>query len=75
VGRVCRARCSGVPPIGQTFLLADTVWSAVHIYLGKHLSHQLGSALNFDPTVQLFVAGLGVSLFAVAGRAFSRRNL
>jgi hypothetical protein len=55
-------------------LLADTVWSAVHTFIGTHVSRHLGSALNFDPTVQLFVAGLGVSLFAVAGRAFNRRH-
>ena len=56
------------------FLLADTVWGAVSTFVGSHVSRDLGSALTFDPTVRVFVATISLSLFAVAGSAFSRRH-
>ncbi|MEU8166810.1 hypothetical protein AB0B97_09875 [Micromonospora sp. NPDC049004] len=55
-------------------LLAVTVWSAVPTFVGVHISRDLGSALNFDPTMRVFVATISVSLFAVAGRAFTHRR-
>jgi hypothetical protein len=55
-------------------LLAVTVWSAVPTFVGVHVSRDLGSALNFDPTMRVFVATISVSLFAVAGRAFTHRR-
>ncbi|MET8365032.1 hypothetical protein ABZU53_15875 [Micromonospora sp. NPDC005194] len=55
-------------------LLAVTVWSAVPTFVGVHISRDLGSALNFDPTMRVFVATISVSLFAVAGRAFTHRH-
>ncbi|MEU8179290.1 hypothetical protein AB0B86_00780 [Micromonospora sp. NPDC049047] len=55
-------------------LLAVTVWSAVPTFVGVHISRDLGSALNVDPTMRVFVATISVSLFAVAGRAFTHRR-
>ncbi len=55
-------------------LLAVTVWSAVPTFIGTHVSRDLGSALTFDPTMRVFVATISLSLFAVAGRAFTHRR-
>lgn len=65
---------AGFIAITALLLLADTVWSAVPTFIGTHVSRALGSALNFDPTVRVFVATISLSLFAVAGRAFTRRH-
>jgi hypothetical protein len=65
---------AGLIATTASLLLADTVWSAVSTFIGTHLSRSLGSALNFDPTVRVFVATISLSLFAVAGRAFTRRQ-
>ncbi|MCX5065462.1 hypothetical protein OOJ91_06170 [Micromonospora lupini] len=55
-------------------LLAVTIWSAVPTFIGGHVSRDLGSALTFDPTMRVFVAGISLSLFALAGRAFTHRR-
>ncbi|MGC4878203.1 hypothetical protein ACLQ26_18345 [Micromonospora sp. DT43] len=55
-------------------LLAVTVWSAVPTFIGEHVSRDLGSALAFDPTMRVFVATISLSLFAVAGRAYTHRR-
>ncbi|MEU5780953.1 hypothetical protein [Micromonospora lupini] len=55
-------------------LLAVTVWSAVPTFIGEHISRDLGSALTFDPTMRVFVATISLSLFALAGRAFTHRR-
>ncbi|MEU4337959.1 hypothetical protein AB0F59_25450 [Micromonospora lupini] len=55
-------------------LLAVTVWSAVPTFIGEHISRDLGSALTFDPAMRVFVATISLSLFALAGRAFTHRR-
>ncbi|CCH19231.1 hypothetical protein [Micromonospora lupini] len=55
-------------------LLAVTVWSAVPTFLGEHISRDLDPALTFDPTMRVFVATISLSLFALAGRAFTHRR-
>ncbi|MFD0783355.1 hypothetical protein ACFQZ8_05385 [Micromonospora azadirachtae] len=65
---------AGFIAVTALLLLADTVWNAVPTFIGTHVSRGLGSALNFDPTVRVFVATISLSLFAVAGRVFTRRH-
>ncbi len=65
---------AGFITIVAAVLLADTIWSAVPAYIGTHVSQELGEALTFDPAVQLFVAGISLSLFGIAARAFARRH-
>ncbi|GIJ10647.1 hypothetical protein ACFFMR_15530 [Micromonospora andamanensis] len=65
---------AGLIAIAALLLLAATVWPAVPAFVGTNVSPGLGSALSFDPTVRLFVAGISLSLFPLAGRAFTRRR-
>ncbi|MEU1588153.1 hypothetical protein [Micromonospora sp. NPDC005710] len=65
---------AAVLAITALLLLAVTVWNAVPTFIGAHVSRDLGSALTFDPTMRVFVATISLSLFAVAGRAFTHRR-
>lgn len=65
---------AAVLAIAALLLLAVTVWGAVPTFIGTHVSRELGSALTFDPTMRVFVATISLSLFAVAGRAFTHRR-
>ncbi|MFY1573617.1 hypothetical protein ACN26Z_01845 [Verrucosispora sp. WMMD703] len=71
---VLRCALAGLIAITALLLLAVTVWPAVPPFIGTHVSPELGSALSFDPTVRVFVAGISLSLFPLAARAFTRRR-
>jgi hypothetical protein len=53
-------------------VLAASVWLSVPQFMIDRGWTWLGNALTFDPDMRVFVAGIGLSLLAVAQRAWTR---